>query len=91
MEFRINLQKKENLDEVRQNYISDGLAPNPGELLGGPYLPAEKQSVYSTTTADWTRTLLVIHIYKVEFSGEEVIVLPLAFVASLFIYELRSR
>ena len=27
----------------------------------------------------------------VEFSGEEVIVLPLAFIASLFVYELRSR
>ena len=28
---------------------------------------------------------------KVEFSGEEVIVCPLAFIASLFIYVLRSR
>ena len=28
---------------------------------------------------------------SVEFSGEEVIVLPLAFIASLFIYELRSQ
>ena len=27
----------------------------------------------------------------VEFSGEEVIVLPLAFISSLFIYELRTR
>ena len=27
----------------------------------------------------------------VEFSGEEVIVLPLGFIASLFVYELRSR
>ena len=27
----------------------------------------------------------------VEFSGEEIIVLPLAFIASLFVYELRSR
>ena len=27
----------------------------------------------------------------VEFSGEEVIVLPLAFIASLFVYELRPR
>ena len=27
----------------------------------------------------------------VEFSGEEVIVLPLAFIASLFVIELRSR
>ena len=27
----------------------------------------------------------------VEFSGEEVIVLPLAFIASLFVYELSSR
>ena len=30
------------------------------------------------------------YIYRVEFSGEEVIVLPLAFMASLFIDELRS-
>ena len=28
---------------------------------------------------------------RVEFSGEEVIVLPLAFMASLFVDELRSR
>ena len=28
---------------------------------------------------------------RIEFSGEEVIVLPLAFIASLFVYELRSR
>ena len=40
---------------------------------------------------------IYIYIYilpyprKVEFSGEEVIVLPLAFIASLFIHELRSR
>ena len=32
-----------------------------------------------------------IYIYRVEFSGEEVIVLPLAFMASLFVDELRSR
>ena len=39
---------------------------------------------------------MTIEIYtplprRVEFSGEEVIVLPLAFIASLFIDELRSR
>ena len=40
---------------------------------------------------------IYIYIYilpyprTVEFSGEEVIVLPLAYIASLFIYELRSR
>ena len=28
---------------------------------------------------------------RVEFSGEEVIALPLVYIASLFIYELRSR
>ena len=35
-------------------------------------------------------TIEIYTLRRVEFSGEEVIMLPLASIASLFIYELRS-
>ena len=59
----------------------------------------EKESKESVLSAPLDDEDIYIYIYiyilpypsKVEFSGEEVIVLPLAYIASLFIYELRSR
>ena len=42
-------------------------------------------------TVDDYRDIYTPLPHRIEFSGEEVIVLPLAFIASLFVYELRSR